>query len=1128
MADINYSADILAQLQDISADSWAQTQYLDQQTRYMDQQNKQLRSIDNILRKIARGQNISVSNGVAEMNDEESQTYFRDLGRTRRNPSRRGTSSTYDSNRGHDIGDIGIQDVFNRRNIQNKIGNISDEFFDGLENELMALITGNTLKGHIETILNNFTQATNIPIGQVPSVLGKALANNINSSLKKYANSPQGQKAVNSITNAFGGVTDKIKNLTVDQQNGRTLQEVINATKGSFMSALSAEQAAGATAEAAGVKAFSAALTEAGPALATIAPYAAIAAGALIAIDIAAKPLKETFKDFDEKLTDVINRFQKSAMANLDSAQKRLVSDAETMVKQPFEILQKAANEWYSAWDNNLRTITATQGYSKEDLQTLMGNFSERLRSEGLSSYVSASDITNNLANVLKNGLTGTVAEEFSYLATKLNAAVPTQDFFQYADVYGTLVSDALRQGKSQAEAISIANDTLKKSASNVLYASRELTNGVATGLSSAKDILEKSVQIAQISRNGDATEISGVLTAVSAVVGAVAPDLASSLTDAVYKASVGGNSSEIVALRSLAGINASNTEFLNQISDNPQKVFANLFDRLANMQAMSQDAYMEVAEGLSSIFGLSMDTFARVDFAYLAKAITNMSTTSSAIDENIELLKSGQTTTNAEQLKMQQINKYIIDEGLAYVIDNEAARMIQEHMWDEQRDRQLMEATYGVELQGAALKFLEGIRQTIDNILLFINPIGLMNKVAGVVASAVEVNSMKSDVAKMLELGKVGTGQQLSKYQLTTRNKDLKLTDSLVSLMGGTSMYDILSGSSARIGNTDRAVQDLVLGTITGSNLRNAISSIVDYAEGKRRSETISEKSVNSKYNWGTISKSIAGALFSSRGGGSLVSLADVQAANASSTSLAQARADQNLQKFLDSMDTFVKNDKNHSSTYEDWMKTANRYGIADFESAIESAGITDETLRGRFGALEAQIGAQVKADREAREEEFWNINKENIVNISMIADSLRTTAEEQLLTTIDFKDMTDTMLNSIFDVHNKFYEKFTEFYNNWIDYYVNHTAYSNAYDHSTVSAIQREEKAQSEDAVYALADALTQNSVDLLDPTVQQNALLAQILKVTNAILNATNTPSGGALPDSLSAMALGMTAI
>ena len=89
----------------------------------------------------------------------------------------------------------------------------------------------------------------------------------------------------------------------------------------------------------------------------------------------------------------------------------------------------------------------------------------------------------------------------------------------------------------------------------------------------------------------------------------------------------------------------------------------------------------MEVAESLSSIFGISMDAFARVDFNYLADAIASMNVNDAALLENMDLLASGETTTSAEEMRMRQINQYMIDEGLSYVLDNEVARSIQEHM---------------------------------------------------------------------------------------------------------------------------------------------------------------------------------------------------------------------------------------------------------------------------------------------------------------------------------------------------------------------------------------------------------------------------------------------------------------
>ena len=89
-----------------------------------------------------------------------------------------------------------------------------------------------------------------------------------------------------------------------------------------------------------------------------------------------------------------------------------------------------------------------------------------------------------------------------------------------------------------------------------------------------------------------------------------------------------------------------------------------------------------------------------------------------------MKLLASGQTTTTAEQLKMQQINQYMIEEGLAYVVDNAAARMIQEHMWDEQIARQITEATFAVDLAGSSLELLASI-ESVGNKLLAVASFG-------------------------------------------------------------------------------------------------------------------------------------------------------------------------------------------------------------------------------------------------------------------------------------------------------------------------------------------------------------------------------------------------------------------
>ena len=209
-------------------------------------------------------------------------------------------------------------------------------------------------------------------------------------------------------------------------------------------------------------------------------------------------PAIEGAKKLIDTSSAALNRYHLSQKKNIEYAQKRLLEDINTLVSTPFDILRKGAEEWYSAWDNNIRTINATQGYTKSDLQDLMASFADRLRTEGLTSVVSATDITNNLTKVLQSGLSGSIAEEFAYIATKLNAAVPTQDFFGYADTYASIAANAVRTGMSQTQAIEYANQQLTAFANNVLYASREVAGGFTTGLKNAESLFKQSVQIAQ------------------------------------------------------------------------------------------------------------------------------------------------------------------------------------------------------------------------------------------------------------------------------------------------------------------------------------------------------------------------------------------------------------------------------------------------------------------------------------------------------------------------------------------------------------------------------------------------------------------------------------------------------
>lgn len=841
--------------------------------------------------------------------------------------------------------------------------------------------------------------------------------------------------------------------------------------------------------------------------LAAACPYILIIIAALAILAPAIQAVTEYF----DKLKKISNRYMESMKKNLEFAQDRRKSDFETMIREPFEILKNAAEELYDAWDNNIRVINGTQGYSKDDLQNLLGNFATRLRSEGLTKVISTADITSSLADVLKSGLSGKVAEEFAYTAAKLNAAVPTQDFFGYADTYASLAANAIKNGKSEAEAISYANTQLELFASNVLYTSRQLTGGFSTGLKDASSLFESAVKIAQTSRTGDAAYIGSVLTSVAGVTGAIAPDLATALTDAVVQAAIGGNSDQVVALRSMAGINASNTDFLRALANDPQGVFSAMFEGLGNLQNINGDAFMERAEALASVFGISMDAFARVDFNYLADQIKRMNVSDKALSENMALLASGETTTTAEQLKMQQINQYMLEEGLSYVLDNAAARSIQEHMWNEQIARELQESTYAVELTGSTEDLLMKLTEWVQNIVNFLNPFAFFRKLADLIGTAAEAKGMEEDIKQLLELGKVGSGNAEAMRALTTYNQDLGIgkKNNLVSLMGGTSRYWLASAGRQFASNVFNA---LAYSSVTGAlsttyfagkaliegatKLSNGISRISNILDG--------EKQLSSQYTWGNVSKSYAGAISRTR----LSGASNLQSPlTLSATVAAQEKVNKKLDNLL-SESVMREYNTEEKKGYEGWRAHAvSQYqNESQFKAALEEAGYTESQIEAQFTNMQAKEASQQEAERKRTEEAFW---KDVITKDDLIIEQLQ-------------------MSNDI--LLNKLHKWMTDFMTAWNEYYIKHSIYDTfykKYSASDVAKIQTSEKKGAEAAVYALATALTTTAKDLTDPTMQTNTLLSQILLVVNAIMQQNNKVSGGlSLPDAFSALSLGLT--
>ena len=1089
-------------------------------------------------------------------------------------------------------------------------GSILDDFETGIKEQLLDSLAGGNFKKGMQSALDTFAKEFGMDIRDVPREMGKkftkealgAFANSETGKALKGKAKELGNKALDSIFKNNDAAKQSIKNVASSFFKGGQGGISAGGTGGSGMGNVFTDMAGkfggkagslmskaggalgkvgSAVANSGAGKAVAGVASKAIGVVSKMGPYGAIiAAAAVVAAKVFKKifgPLFEGIGEMAKALGKSFNKEEELRKKRLENAKKRLEDDVKWIAEQPFKILQDAAQKWADTWDANLAKIGQTQGYDKESVYALYESYAERLRKDNLGNIINATDIVEKLSSVLDSGLSGKAAEEFAYAATKLNAAIPTQDFFSYVDTYASIAANAISQGQSQAQALELANAQLEEFANNLLYSSRELAGGFSTGLKNGSDLFKSAVQIAQTAKTNNATAISGTLTSVSAIIGAVAPDLASSLVDNVVQAAIGGNNnSSIVALRSLAGVNAGNTEFLRALAENPKEIFSTLFSNLANMQSMSPDNYMEVAEGLADVFGIDKAALARVDFNYLAKAIDAMNINSNSLEENLALLESGQTRTSAEQLKAQEINSIILEEGLAYVIDSEAGRMIQEHMWQEQIANEMANVQYAVDIQGAALSFLEGIRKTITNILNFLNPIGFIAKgIANMVSTAAEAAGNEQDIIEILKLGAVGSNSK-ALSNLTTRGKDLKLTSSLVEMMGGSKGIGVLNA----IADSARMVSFFSGGSDTFNTLNdnaNIIGGMLNPLSGALNlANTVTKafeksKGITSRYSWNSVGKSVAQALQTTPINTTSL-LGTVVNTAKSAAELAKESSNARFQEFLDTAQEASK-----SMSYEHWVASAKGKGISDFSEALNNYGKTEEEVRAYFEANQAQEGAKQETARKEDEQLFRDENRgfwaytsghsgvfqtamwipffgdgqkydtrmdavdtalshiklrvgsaEKHTVISGIEEISRKLGDDNEFTVISVLSQIRNDISTTFVVTSSAFQRCLA---DWTRYIAESAEYTKSVSRSSAwSDLKNAEKDQQAQATLALANALGVFSADelkKLDPQLQANVLLGEILVVLQTIMQQNNTTAGGlSLPDTLSALGFGMT--
>ena len=878
--------------------------------------------------------------------------------------------------------------------------------------------------------------------------------------------------------------------------------------------------------------------------LMAVAPEIAVAVAALTVLD----RLTESFGEFVErsgkaldKLTSSSDRFEETRWSRVDAQEARFQKDVETYIKAPFDILEDAANKVYEVWDAALQTINATQGYTKSDLQDLMSSYASRLRSEGLSNVVGTTDITSMLQSIINQGLSGKVAEEFAYQATILNKAIPTEDFTSYASSYASVASSYINAGHTQAEALEYANKQLQAFASNVLTASRQVSGGFTTSLTGVSNLFDDVVKIAQTGGVSDTTQLSSALSIVQAVAGQVSPSTGSDLVSQIVNAAVGGNSNNLVALRSLAGTGASNTAFLQALVRDPNNVLANMFSGLKSMFDKSTDNYMEVAYSLADTFGVSADALARIDWDKLVEELKNNSSSTSSLTQNMNLLASGETTTSAEAQRLAQINQYMIDEGLSYVLDNEAARLIQQHMWDQEIADQMQQATYAVDFAGGALELMTSITSLLGNIVKTLT-LGIVD-FGGIAKSGKDYLDIVGDIKSLLKAGVVGEGNPVQYHNLTTYEVSnlINKPSNYLENWGVKGRYDANGGLTNFTSATGSAFMSFP------SYLANSIYQTIKDTVGNGAA------SPTSKYSWAAGKSSLQA-----------LNMPDVYptlpdgAISESATQKISSQTATKLNQWMDTMSDFISN----GSSYEDWYNSASDYGFSDVSSTLSDLGYSDNDMRMTYADKATDYAVNQAIQQKQLESQFytdgvtwieqtyptdrdaWNAKYDTNVTAWFMTFSTQMGEWQALYTDTmtNFQLHLDTKMSEWFDLYeqytdtthkklqylnNQFDKNFVnDFLYEWKDYYIGkHTHYREATNFDTSIRTISAERAQTNEGILALAKALTERTDldELVDPAVQTNVLLGQVVVLLQSIFTAQQSGQGLTLPTALSALGL-----
>ena len=448
---------------------------------------------------------------------------------------------------------------------------------------------------------------------------------------------------------------------------------------------------------------------------------------------IVAEKVGAVFAAIGDHLDYLVNQGKKSRDEILRAGFDKIEKDVKAMATYSIEIYESASQNIYSAWDKNLSSINATQGYTKQALNTLQDAVAQRLVSEGYGNTIDASKYLDQLSSTLNAHLGGELAEAFAAQNLILQKAVPEVDLSSMAAQFAAIYTNANAEGGNGEEEMIEAMNQVAGAAK----ALEQVTGGNNQFLTQTGSILTKATELVNRA-DGNASQISGLATqmmAAEAPLTALAPQL-SGFTTELVDILTNNNDATAVSLRAIMNdidskIGVSSTAFMESFMNDTQGTLSTAFQAIQQFIDNNQNeaSRQEFLQAMESVFGISGSKLAQVNFGDVAKQIAqaNTATNMSALTKAENLVKEGETTTLEEQLVANTANQLLATNAISSTIDNKLMRKLEANELELEKTVYELQATQSVNLAEESLGFFTNIFDVIRSI---IDPFGLFDMV--------------------------------------------------------------------------------------------------------------------------------------------------------------------------------------------------------------------------------------------------------------------------------------------------------------------------------------------------------------------------------------------------------------